>query len=346
MGSGPRRETAGGCHVTISAVPELRHLRYAVAVADELNFTRAAAREGVSQQVLSAQIRQFEDELGVRLFDRSTREVRLTDAGAAVAERGRALLREVDELWEDLRRRGTGQAGVVRFGFGRSAAFDAAPRLVAAMAEAHPDVRIEASELPSPDLPQALRDGRIDVALARWTADTQGLFVRELTRRATGVVLLADDPLADQPEVELGELADRRLLMHERAALPARYDAVLAACAAAGFAPRIVTPRLSFDPTFADVAEGRGVVLASAAVRASLPHGLRWVALAGGVLEQRTDLMWNPARAIPARDVFVAVAGALSWEAPAAPGHASVSFSETFNRKAEMPSTTFQHRRP
>jgi DNA-binding transcriptional LysR family regulator len=299
-------------------VPELRHLRYAVAVAEELNFTRAAAREGVSQQVLSAQIRQLEDELGVRLFDRSTREVRVTDAGAEVAERGRALLGEIEGLWEDARRHGSGWAGVLRLGLSRSAAFDTAPRLVAAMAHAHPDVRIEVSELPSPDLPQALRDGRIDVALARWTADTDGLFVRELVRHATGIVLRADDPLADRAELELGELADRTLLLHERAALPARHDAIVAACEAAGFTPHIVTPRLPFDPTFADVADGRGVLPASAAVRASLPAGLRWVALAGDVLQQRIDLMWSPAHAAPARDAFLTVARGLAWPAPAA----------------------------
>jgi len=294
-------------------VPELRHLRYAVAVAEELNFTRAAARERVSQQVLSAQIRQLEEELGVRLFDRSTRQVRVTDAGAEVAQRGRALLSEVDGLWDDVRRHATGQTGVVRLGIGRSAAFDTAPRLVAAMAEAHPGVRLEVSELPSPDLPQALRDGRIDVALARWTADTAGLFAQELGRHAAGVVLRADDPLADRAELELGELADRALVLQERAALPAHYDAVVAACEAAGFTPRVVTPRLPFDPTFADVAEGRGVLPASAAVRASLPPGLRWVALAGDGLQQRIDLLWSPAHASPARDAFLAVARALPW---------------------------------
>ena len=294
-------------------MPELRHLRYAVAVAEELNFTRAAARERVSQQVLSAQIRQLEEELGVRLFDRSTRQVRVTDAGAEVAQRGRALLSEVDGLWDDVRRHATGQTGVVRLGIGRSAAFDTAPRLVAAMAEAHPGVRLEVSELPSPDLPQALRDGRIDVALARWTADTAGLFVQELGRHAAGVVLRADDPLADRAELELGELADRALVLQERAALPAHYDAVVAACEAAGFTPRVVTPRLPFDPTFADVAEGRGVLPASAAVRASLPPGLRWVALAGDGLQQRIDLLWSPAHASPARDAFLAVARALPW---------------------------------
>jgi hypothetical protein len=147
----------------------------------------------------------------------------------------------------------------------------------------------------------------------RWTADTDGLFVQELGRHAAGVVLRTGDALADRAELELGELAERALLLHERAALPAHYDAVLAACVAAGFTPRIVTPRLPFDPTFADVAEGRGVLLASASVRASLPPGLRWVPLAGDALEQRIDLLWSPAHTVPARDAFLAVARALPW---------------------------------
>ncbi len=297
-------------------MPELRHLRYAVAVADELNFTRAAAREGVSQQLLSAQVRQLEDELGVTLFDRSTREVRLTDAGAELAQRGRGLLADVQQLWEDVRRHATGQAGIVRLGFWRSAAFTTAPQLVAAMAEAHPGVRMEICEIPTPDLPRALRDGRIDVALARWTDDTDGLFVHELARHAAGIVLRADDPLADRAELELGELAERTLLLHERAALPGRHDAIVAACVAAGFTPRIATPRLPFDPTFADVADGLGVLPASAAVQASLPLGLHWVPLAGDELEERIDLMWSPAHAAPARDAFLAVARALPRPAP------------------------------
>lgn len=297
-------------------MPDLRHLRYVVAVADELNFTRAAAREGVSQQVLSAQIHQLEEELGVRLFDRSTREVSVTEAGAALAERGRALLRDADVLWDDVRRLGAVQAGVLRFGFSRSAAFEPAPRIVTAMAKAHPGVRVEVCELPSPGLAQALRDGRIDIALARWTTDADGLFVQELWRRPTGVVVRDGDPLAGRAEVDLRELANRTIVLHERAALPARHDAVLAACATAGFTPSLVTPRLPFDPTFADVAEGRGVLLASASVRASLPLGLCWVVLADGVLEERIDLLWNPSRTVPAREAFVAVARGLRWSVP------------------------------
>ena len=93
-------------------MPELRHLRYFLAAADELNFTRAAERVGVSQQVLSAQIRQLEEELGVRLFDRSTHRVVLTDAGVALAGRGGEVLAAVEALWEEARLRARGAQGI------------------------------------------------------------------------------------------------------------------------------------------------------------------------------------------------------------------------------------------
>jgi len=93
--------------------------------------------------------------------------------------------------------------------------------------------------------------------------------------------------------------------MHRREDAPARYDATLAACAEAGVEPEIVTARLPFDPLFTDVAEGRGVQIASESIRDALPAGLTWVPLASGVLEARVDLLWDPARAHPSRDAFL-----------------------------------------
>ena len=146
-------------------MPELRHLRYFLAVADELNFTRAAEQVGVSQQVLSSQIRQLEGELGVQLFDRSTHHVALTAASGALAERGREVLAAVEALWEEARLRARGAEGVLRFGFARSGWYDTTPRLIAAMREAHPDVEVAGVELAAPELPGAARDGRADVVM-------------------------------------------------------------------------------------------------------------------------------------------------------------------------------------
>jgi DNA-binding transcriptional LysR family regulator len=285
-------------------VPELRRLRYAVAVADELNFTRAAERLGVSQQVLSEQIRRLEDELGLQVFDRTTRQVRVTSHGRQILDEARAVVGAADALRDRARRLASAQAGVVRLGYSRSTAFDTAP-LVSAVTEARPELRVEVREVPSRQLPQAVRDGDVDVALSRWADDTDHLFAHTLRRLRSGVILRAGDALAGRAEVALGDLAGRSLVMHRREDAPARHDATLAACAEAGVEPEIVTARLPFDPLFTDVAEGRGVQIASESIRGALPAGLTWVPLASGVLEQRVDLLWDPARAHPARDAFL-----------------------------------------
>ena len=286
-------------------MPELRRLRYAVAVADELNFTRAAERLGVSQQVLSEQIRRLEDELGLQLFDRTTRQVRVTSHGRQILDQARAVVGAADALRDRARRLASAQAGVVCLGYSRSTAFDTAPRLISAVTEARPELRVEVREVPSRQLPQAVRDGDVDVALSRWADDTDQLFAHTLRRLRSGVILRAGDALAGRAEVALGDLAGRSLVMHRREDAPARHDATLAACAEAGVEPEIVTARLPFDPLFTDVAEGRGVQIASESIRGALPAGLTWVPLASGVLEQRVDLLWDPARAHPARDAFV-----------------------------------------
>jgi len=285
-------------------VPELRRLRYAVAVADELNFTRAAERLGVSQQVLSEQIRRLEVELGLQVFDRTTRQVRVTSHGRQILDEARAVVGAADALRDRARRLASAQAGVVRLGYSRSTAFDTAP-LVSAVTEARPELRVEVREVPSRQLPQAVRDGDVDVALSRWADDTDQLFAHTLRRLRSGVILRAGDALAGRAEVALGDLAGRSLVMHRREDAPARHDAILAACAEAGVEPELVTARLPFDPLFTDVAEGRGVQIASESIRGALPAGLTWVPLASGVLEQRVDLLWDPARAHPARDAFL-----------------------------------------
>ena len=111
-------------------MPELRRLRYAVAVADELNFTRAAEKLGVSQQVLSEQVRRLEDELGLRIFDRTTRHVRVTSHGRPIVDEARAVVAAADALRDRARRLGAAQTGVVLLGYWRTVAFDTAPRLV------------------------------------------------------------------------------------------------------------------------------------------------------------------------------------------------------------------------
>lgn len=244
---------------------ELRQLEYFVAVVEETNFTRAAERMFVAQPAVSAQIARLERELGQPLLDRSRRETRLTQAGAAVLPFARAALQAVaqartavDEVTHLVR-------GVVTIGTVTSHNVDM-PRLLAAYHQAHPGVEILLSTDTSDALLDGVRSGRLDVAIASVGAEEtpDGLAVVPTTDEAIVAVVGVDDPWIRRRSVDLTALAGRPLI-----ALPVgggirrQFDL---ACAAAG-----VTPRVAFEAAtpeaLADLASrGLGVAI--------VPHSL------------------------------------------------------------------------
>jgi DNA-binding transcriptional LysR family regulator len=147
-------------------MPELRHLRYFIAVAEELNFSRAARRLRMAQPPLSVAIRQLEAELGTELFRRSSREVTLTEAGNALLAGARRTLAEADGAVAAAKRAAAGELGGLRIGFSWSARFDTLPVLGQAFRLQRPDVELLTEEMWNSRMTSALRDGTIDVAVA------------------------------------------------------------------------------------------------------------------------------------------------------------------------------------
>jgi DNA-binding transcriptional LysR family regulator len=145
---------------------ELRHLRYFVAIAEERSFTRAAERLWVAQPGLSSQIRRLESELGVRLFDRHTRGVDLTDAGELFLERARATLAAAEEARATGRDLEAGLIGSVRLGLAIETPAALTPSLLAAFARSHPDVEVTVIESYGGTLLRDLRDARLDAVIA------------------------------------------------------------------------------------------------------------------------------------------------------------------------------------
>ncbi len=145
---------------------ELRHLRYFVAVAEELNFSRAADRLHMAQPPLSVAIRQLEQELGTDVLRRSTREVTLTEAGRALLEGARRTLTEADLTITAARRAAAGEFGRVRVGFSWSARFQTLPMIGQAFRAGHPDVELLTEEIWNARMPHALRSGALDIAVA------------------------------------------------------------------------------------------------------------------------------------------------------------------------------------
>src|SRR3954470_17679382 len=152
-------------------VPDLRQLRTFVAVAEELNFTRAAERLHLAQQAVSKSVRQLEDELGVPLLERTTRDVRLTAAGAALLESGRDALAAADAAFTRARDVGRGLAGTVRVGLTPAVGPAVHEELVHVLRDGAPELGVSAVEVRPRDVVRLLREREVDLVLARVGVD-------------------------------------------------------------------------------------------------------------------------------------------------------------------------------
>jgi DNA-binding transcriptional LysR family regulator len=189
---------------------DLRHLRYFLAVAEEQNFTRAAARLHISQPPLSQQIQQLEREMDVLLFHRTPVGAMLTQAGQRFASDAREILRLVDQAVLNAQRAARGELGTVRIGFTSSAAFH--PFITGAVREfrsRHPNVGVELIETNTAMQLEGMRNGRIDVAFIRPAAgETASLHKLELFDEPMLVALPQAHRLAGHEKVRLRDLSE------------------------------------------------------------------------------------------------------------------------------------------
>ncbi|WP_041642446.1 LysR substrate-binding domain-containing protein [Azoarcus olearius] len=243
---------------------ELRHLRYFVAVAETLNFTRAAERLHIGQPPLSMQIRDLETEVGARLFERSRRKVELTDAGERFLAHARAILARTEEAAEEARRAAAGEIGELRVGITSSLPYTAIlPDALAAFRQRHPALRLQIHEMFTAEQFDALAQDRLDVGLVRFDATLAPphIRVREIGRDALRVVVHAEHPLAAKASVSFAELRDADFISFPADAgteLPAILDRL---CRGAGFEPRVVQLAREATTQIGLVAAGLGIAL-------------------------------------------------------------------------------------
>jgi DNA-binding transcriptional LysR family regulator len=186
---------------------ELRHLRAFVAVAEELNFTRAAARLHLAQQALSAQIQQLEARVGAPLFSRTTRRVELTPAGRAFLAHAHEVLGAADAAVDAARAAAAGETGELTIGLLATAALDFTPRVLRAFAAERPDVQVSVRNVEFADPTGGVAGGETDVAIVWLPFATDGLEVEQLFADDRVALLAADHPLAARDELRAEELA-------------------------------------------------------------------------------------------------------------------------------------------
>jgi len=240
---------------------ELRHLRYFLAVAEERHFGRAAERLHMAQPPLSQQVRQLEDELGVRLLDRNTRKVDLTDAGAAFLERVRAILAEVEDAGDEARRVAAGLQGRLVVGCVGSATYSLLPALARRLRQELPGVEVAfRGEMLVPDQVTSLLARDIDLAVLRPPVDEPALRVQTLRTDRLIVALPAGHPLAGRRRLRVTDLRGQDLVVHA-ARGSVMHGTVLALCREAGFEPRVRHEVAETSTLVTFVAAGLGIAV-------------------------------------------------------------------------------------
>jgi DNA-binding transcriptional LysR family regulator len=262
---------------------ELRHLRYFVAVAEELHFSRAAERLHVAQPAVSEQVRKLEEELGVRLLNRTKRTVSLTEAGAALLAEARRVLQQVDMARLATQQVRDRTASRLRIGYTPASLPTTVPKALQRLATSMASLETILEPGFGLALIAAVRDERLDAAIVSLPAPTAGFRTTQLGLERAVAALPVSHRHAVQPAIRLDQVAPERIVVLPREASRPFYDAVLAACHGAGLSPSVVeTSGTCVEPALLAVASGAGIGLLpeSVADRYSTP-GVRFVPIDG-----------------------------------------------------------------
>lgn len=294
---------------------ELRQLRYFVAVAEELHFTRAAKRSYVTEPPLSQQIRRLEAELGVRLFNRTKRSVQLTDAGQAFLQEVRPVLAQADEAVRAAQRGSRGEVGRLVVGFVNSAIYDRLPVVLRSFRERFPSVELDLRELSTAEQEEALLRSEIRVGILRQPVDNPVLAVETIFQEPLVVALPETHPLAAHAEVAVHRLAGEAFVMFPRRLVPAFYDRMISLCHDNGFSLRVVQEATQMQTILSLVAAGLGVSLISSSCQALCRSGVAYRSLTPAGLTAEVGVAWRRGDESPVLGAFLTTARRVAREA-------------------------------
>jgi DNA-binding transcriptional LysR family regulator len=276
----------------------MRHLRHFVALAETLNFHRAAERLHIAQPPLTASIRKLEADLGVQLFDRNRRGTELTDAGAAALQHARLALFHAEQFRKVAKAAGIGEAGTLKVGFVGSATYALMPKVMPLFRERYPAIELHLAESTTKRILGQVESGDLDVGLLRFpVSQVTTVRIAPVERDVFVAALPATHRLAKKRVINLSDLAEDPFVFYSAQDVPGLHMVAVLACQQAGFVPKVQQAAVQVQTVVSLVESGLGVALVpSVAMR----HSTRSVVFktlrgAGSDLEIGIALAWQPA---------------------------------------------------
>ncbi|AJQ25419.1 LysR family transcriptional regulator [Pelosinus fermentans] len=288
---------------------ELRHLRYFVAVAEELHFTRAAERLNMAQPPLSQQIRQLESELGVQLFQRTKRQVELTAAGKNFLKNVYKILIDLDKTCDSALRAQKGEIGNIIVGFTGTATYDILPKLLQPYRSKFPSVDISVLQLSTTDQIQSLLNGEINIGILCAPIKNSQLNFEVIHQEPFIIAMPRNHPLASKSgPIEVQEFSKELFIMIPRNSGQIYYDTIINICHNAGFSPNITQEVHELHTSISLVAAGMGVALVPDSIQNLRVRGITYRQLKNSVSTLKTALAWRNDETSPLVHTFIALA--------------------------------------
>jgi DNA-binding transcriptional LysR family regulator len=286
---------------------EFRHFRYFITVAEEQNFSRAAERLNIAQPPLSQQIRNLEDELGFQLFDRSQRQLQLTQAGQWFLERAYRIFNQLETAKEEARKISRGETGQLVVGYVNFAFLTLAIEIIKVFRSNFPEVKLVLRELLTAEQFKALPVSEIDLGIAFMPVKDEGLAFEVISHDKFVAVLPESHRMAGQPYVHLEELADDQFIMMPRQTKSVFSDKVLGMCHQAGFVPKVSQEIIQMSSGLSMVAAGVGVGIMPSHVQNSGTRGVVFKPFYAGAAVIDLAVVWRKSDTSPVLKGFLNV---------------------------------------
>lgn len=293
---------------------ELRHLRYFVAVAEELHFGRAAERLHIAQPPLSQQIKGLEEELGVKLFERTRRKVELTHVGRLFLDEARLTLKQAERAKRIAVEAERGVRGCLRIAFVTSASYSILPIVIRRFRQQNPFIDLELKEMIPCSQLKALEGGEIDAGILRPPVDNKCMVMDTILEEPLVVALPAGHPRAGQKAVGLKSLEEDAFVMFPRQHGPGMNDIIMQACHDAGFVPNISYEPNEMQTILAYVAGGLGIALVPQSLSCFHPGAIVYRPLRGSRVRLELSLLRRTADQSAPLEKFHALCSAVGEE--------------------------------